>query len=87
MIRATGASLEYRNGESLNRRLLARAAAGKQTGQEDMVCDNPVACGLCLRDDHLHCSIEQGVAMKRLVATLALSGSTHTLLSQKIPRE
>jgi hypothetical protein len=58
MIRETGASLEYRNGESLNRRPLSRVAEDKQTGQEDMACDNSVACGLSLGDDRLHGPIE-----------------------------
>jgi hypothetical protein len=58
MIRETGATLEYRNGESLNRRPLVRVGAGKQTGQGDMVCDSSVACGLCLGHDRLHGPIE-----------------------------
>jgi hypothetical protein len=58
MIRETGASLGYRNGELLNRRSLVRVGAGKQTGQGDMVCDSSVACGLCLGHDRLHGPIE-----------------------------
>ena len=58
MIRETETSLEYRNRESLNRRPLAPVAEDKQTGQEDMVCDNPVACGICLGHDRLHGPIE-----------------------------
>jgi hypothetical protein len=58
MIRETGASLEYRNGELVNRTPLSRVAEDKQTGQEDMVCDSSVACGLCLGDECLHGPIE-----------------------------